>query len=68
MSHWQTIESAPKDTAVLVYGSSYEVGHFNTVIGAWVSCWDHRRLHHVAWWQPLPEPPADRLVSTPESE
>jgi hypothetical protein len=54
---WQPIETAPQDTAVLVYGVMYDVAHFNTALGAWVSCWDHRPMSKLKWWQPLPPQP-----------
>jgi len=55
--NWQPIETAPEDTAVLVYGFGYEVAHFNTALKQWVACYDHRPLNHPEWWQPLPEAP-----------
>ena len=64
MSEWQPIETAPLDTAVLAYGSMYAIAHYNTALGQWVDCWDHRPLTHLKWWQPLPEAPCP---STPES-
>jgi hypothetical protein len=55
---WQPIETAPKNTAILVYSWGYDVAHFNTLLNAWVACWDHRKLKGVTHWQPLPDPPA----------
>lgn len=59
MSEWQPIETAPVDTAILLYQrcGPCEVGHFNTKLDAYVSGWDHRRLYHLTHWMPLPEPP-----------
>ena len=57
MPGWRKIETAPEDTAVLIYGFGYEIAHFNTAIGAWVACWDHRRIPTPTHWQPLPQPP-----------
>jgi len=61
---WQPIESAPKDTALLLYcGSFYEIGHFNTAIGEWVCGWDHRKLKPPTHWMPLPAAPATKEQS-----
>ena len=56
---WQPIETAPKDTAVLLWlGWRFEIGHFNTGLGRWVANWDHRALEVPAThWMPLPSPP-----------
>lgn len=53
---WEPIETAPKDTALLLFGSYYEIGHFNTRLDRWVAHWDHRPLN-PRWWQRLPEMP-----------
>jgi len=60
-SPWQPIETAPKDTAVLTHGFGFEIAHFNTLLGAWVACWDHRKIRGPTHWVPLPVPP-DRKV------
>ena len=56
---WQPIETAPKDTAVLLWlGWRLEIGHFNTGLGRWAANWDHRALEVPAThWMPLPSPP-----------
>ena len=56
---WQPIETAPKDTAVLLWlGWRFEIGHFNTALGRWAANWDHRALEVPAThWMPLPSPP-----------
>ena len=56
---WQPIETAPKDTAVLLWlGWRLEIGHFNTMLGRWAANWDHRALEVPAThWSPLPSPP-----------
>lgn len=67
---WRTMESAPRDTAVLLYGFGHEVGHFNTALNAWVACWDHRRLSGVTeptHWQELPDPPPQQKPEQKES-
>lgn len=65
MGEWQSIETAPKDTAVLVYAFSYEVAHFNTQIGFWVACWDHRKIREPVGWMPLPPAPPPRTPHIP---
>lgn len=64
---WQPIETAPKDTAVLLWlGWRFEIGHFNTGLGRWAANWDHRALEVPAThWMPLPSPP---VVLTPAEE
>ncbi len=60
MDEWQPIETAPKDTALLLYtGWSYAIGHFNTLpdISAWVDGFQHRKLEHPTHWMPLPKAP-----------
>jgi hypothetical protein len=63
MSDWQPIETAPKDTAILVYGFGYSVAHFNTRYERWIGFGrDTRDTEALArWppthWQPLPSPP-----------
>jgi hypothetical protein len=48
---WQPIETAPKDTAVLLWlGWMFEIGHFNTGLGRWAANW-------ATHWMPLPSPP-----------
>ena len=57
-SAWRDIKDCPPDTAVLLYvGWFFEVGHYNSVIGAWLSSWDHRRLGMPDGWEMLPEEP-----------
>ena len=64
---WQPIETAPKDTAVLLWLEwRFEIGHFNTALGRWAANWDHRALEVPAThWMPLPSPP---VVLTPAEE
>lgn len=60
MSEWQPIESAPKDTAILVYHAGYTVAHFNTTYGRWIG-YGRDALEFVTGppthWMPLPPPP-----------
>ena len=53
------IASAPKDTAVLIFGFCFEVAHFNSKLGRWALVRDHAELlaPPTRWW-PLPEIPA----------
>jgi hypothetical protein len=63
---WQPIETAPKDTAILIYSSGYNVAHYNTAYERWCTYTDGRgtageRLLN-SWdfpthWMPLPAPP-----------
>ena len=54
---WLDIETAPKDTALLLYcGWMYSIGHFNTMLGEWVECFDHRTITPTHW-MPLPAAP-----------
>lgn len=34
---WQPIDTAPKDTAILLYGFGFSVAHFNTAYGKWIA-------------------------------
>lgn len=63
---WQPIETAPKDTAILIYASAYYVAHFNTTNDKWWTYSDgtktagERLLN--SWsgpthWMPLPDAP-----------
>jgi hypothetical protein len=58
MSEWQPIETAPEDTSVLVWANcALELGHYNTMLKAWVASYDHRPLKDVLLWRfhpPLP--------------
>jgi hypothetical protein len=66
--HWQVIDTAPKDTALLLYSSfGYVVGHFNTALNQWVNGWDHRPLQYVTHWMPLPQAPHKRQKQAVES-
>jgi len=57
MSEWRPIETAPRDTALLLWtGWSFQLGHYNTALAGWVAGWDHRPLT-ATHWMPLPEPP-----------
>jgi hypothetical protein len=64
VSEWKPIETAPKDTAVLIYRNGYNIAHFNTQAGKWIGyAWDSAdtrimRLSPPTHWMPLPEPPA----------
>lgn len=65
MGEWKTIDSAPKDTAVLVYGFGYTVAHFNRAYGKWIAFGsdtaDTRALvsSPPTHWTELPPPPKD---------
>lgn len=55
---WKPIATAPKSTVLLIYaGYSYEIGHFNEALNAWVDCWQHRPIK-ATHWQPLPAAPS----------
>ncbi len=57
--NWQPIETAPKDTVVLLYSPDRGPGN-ESKIEARVF-WDTRGGHQHAWathWMPLPVPPA----------
>lgn len=64
---WQPIETAPKMTAILLYASGYQIGHFNETNGKWWTQTDgtktagERNLN--SWnppthWMPLPPAPS----------
>ncbi len=57
---WQPIETAPKDTAVLVYHAGFSVAHFNTTLSRWIG-YDFEsssfRQFPPTHWMPLPAPP-----------
>jgi hypothetical protein len=63
---WQPIETAPKDTAILVYGFGPSVAHFNTAYGRWIGYGsntpDTISLNEdngiPILWMPLPEMPS----------
>jgi len=57
---WQPIETAPKDTAVLIYNLRWQVGHFNTAENRWLGAERSGDLEQFppTHWQPLPAPPA----------
>ena len=62
-SPWRPIETAPPDTAVLLYGFGYAVGHYNTLAKQWVGYgWDSpetlaMNTRQPTYWRPLPAPP-----------
>ena len=52
------LNAAPRDTRVLVYGSTgYDVALFSSHGGRWVAAWDGRVIRLVRAWQTLPAPP-----------
>lgn len=61
---WRGIDSAPKDTAILVWHSGYTVAHFNTFYDRWIGLGrdtiDTMSLAQFppTHWMPLPTPPA----------
>lgn len=62
--NWRTIDSAPKDTAILVWSHSYTIAHLNTALGGiWVGLGhntsDTRSLKQFppTHWMSLPEKP-----------
>lgn len=73
---WQPIETAPKDTAVLVYGFGYSVAHFNTAYGKWIvygaetECTRMMNtMSRPTHWMPLPqEPSCDSSSASPAKD
>ena len=66
MSEWKPIETAPKDEAILIYSSGYDVAHYSTTYEKWCVYTDgsgtaaERLLNSWAaptHWMPLPDPP-----------
>lgn len=58
---FKPIEECDPDTAVLVYaGCLYEVAHYNTVLGKWVACYDHRPIPTPVGYVLLPLEPHRR--------
>ncbi len=64
--NWQPIETAPKDTAILLYYHAYAIGHWNSAAQRWWTYTDgHRTVEErvlnsfkpPTHWMPLPEPP-----------
>ncbi len=65
---WNSIETAPKDTAILVYGFGYSVAQFNTLYRKWIvygaesECTRMMNiLHPPTHWLPLPIAPQDQV-------
>lgn len=62
MSHWQLIETAPKDGSTMLLWSAK--ARYKPVVGKWVESWKSWQSQPGAWtvnpthWMPLPEPPA----------
>ena len=62
---WQPIETAPEDTAILVWNAGFIIAHFNTKMGFWVGLGldtsDTRSLKQYppTQWMPLPPQPTN---------
>ena len=60
MTEWQPIETAPKDTAILVYHNMFTVAHFNTAFGRWIGYGQNTSEFingDPTHWMPLPQVP-----------
>ena len=63
--NWQLIETAPKDTAILVYAAGCKVAHFNTARDEWIGYGTAPETHILntygrpTHWMPLPGAPSD---------
>lgn len=61
---WQPIETAPADTAILIYAQGYRVAHFNSMAKRWIGYGANAETHILnTWakpthWMPLPAAPA----------
>lgn len=62
---WQPIETAPKDTAILVYRNGFQIAHLNSVHKRWIGYgWDtadtiNMNISAPTHWMALPDPPKE---------